>query len=121
MPSKRQIAGKKAEAYVAAEFVDLGWELLAENLRTPFAEVDLLMLSPQGKLVVMEVKARRSSSCVDGEDCLGWRQRLRLFRAAEWLLQRRGLAQDIRVDLVLVALIGDCPVAWSLVQEISLD
>ncbi|MFK5955861.1 MAG: YraN family protein [Planctomycetota bacterium] len=121
MPSKRQIAGMKAEAYAAVNLENLGWELLAKNLRTPYAEVDLFMLSPSGQPVVVEVKARSTGSWVEGEDCLGAQQRSRLFRAAEWLSQQRHEQQMIRVDLVLVELIGGNPVHWSLLQEIGLN
>ena len=120
MPTPRQIAGKKAETLVATALIDLGWEMLAQNLRTPYAEVDLVLFTPQRDLVVVEVKARKLGSWVHDEDCLRPRQRLRLFRAAEWLLQRQGVQQQIRVDLAIVDLIRDCPVGWRLLEQISL-
>ena len=121
MPTPRQIAGQKAEAFVSTALIDLGWEQLAQNLRTPYAEVDLVLYTPQQDLVVVEVKARKLSSWIGDEDCLRPQQRLRLFRAAEWLLQRQGLHQPVRVDLAIVDLIRDCPVGWRLLKQISLN
>lgn len=121
MLTPRQIAGKKAEAYVSAALIDLGWERLAQNLRTPYAEVDLVFYTPQKVLVVIEVKARKLGSWLHDEDCLQRKQRLRLFRATEWLLQRQGLDQELRLDLAAVDLIRGCPVGWRLLKQISLD
>jgi len=121
MPSPRQIAGRKAEDFVARALIDLGWECLAQNLRTPYAEVDLVFQNPQGLLILVEVKARQLGDWNAAEDCLRRRQRLRLFHAAEWLLARQGLAQQPRVDLAYVELIRGCPVGWRLLQEIGLD
>ena len=120
MLNARQIAGKRAEDYVSAALIDLGWERLAQNLRTPFAEVDLIFLTPKKDFVVVEVKARQLGSCLHEEDSLGQRQRLRIFRATEWLLQRQGLEQQVRVDLASVDLIRGYPVGWRLLEQISL-
>jgi Holliday junction resolvase-like predicted endonuclease len=121
MLTPHQIAGQKAEAYVSAALIDLGWQRLAQNLRTPYAEVDLVFLTPKEDLVVVEVKARQLGSWLNEEDSLGRRQRLRLFRAAEWLLQRQDSQQQARVDLASVDLIRGCPVQWRLFEQISLD
>ena len=121
MPTPRQIAGKRAEAMVSTALIDLGWEQLAQNLRTPYAEVDLVLLTPHRELVVVEVKARKLGTWLHDEDCLRPTQRLRLFRAAEWLLQRQGMRQQTRVDLVVVDLIRDCPVGWRHLEQIGLD
>ena len=121
MPSPRQIAGWKAEAYVSAALIDLGWEPLAKNLRTPYAEVDLVFTNLNAELVVVEVKACQFGSWLGDEDRLGPRQRLRLFRAAEWLLKRQGLRHQARVDLAAVDLIRDRPVGWRHLQQIGLN
>ena len=120
MPTDRQDAGNKAESLIACGLEDLGWVVLARNLRTPFAEIDLLCHDPDKVLVLVEVKARSSSSWVQGEDCLGPRQRARLGRAAEWLMQRSPPDQLVRVDLALVELQGQDPVAWRMLEEIEI-
>lgn len=121
MPSSRQQSGRSAEAYVARELVEDGWELLAQNLRTPCAEIDLVLRDPDGLWVLVEVKARGSGAWLSGEDHLGAKQRLRLLRAAEWLSRHAGQAAICRLDLALVDLIGGFPVAWRRIEDIGLD
>ena len=120
MPSKRQDAGKHAESLVASGLEDLGWVILARNLRTPYAEVDLLCHDPNQVLVLVEVKARSLLSWLEGEDNLGPVQRFRLGRAAEWLALRAPPQQSLRIDLALVELHGQNPVAWRLLEEIEI-
>jgi len=120
MPSQRQNIGNKAEALVASGLEDLGWVVLARNLRTPYAEVDLLCHDPAKVLVLVEVKARSILNWLEGEDNLGAPQRLRLARAAEWLALRSPPAQSVRIDLALVELHGQNPVAWRVLEEIEI-
>lgn len=120
MPSAKQHAGKAAESLVAVGLQDLGWTLLARNLRTPYAEVDLLLLDPAGIMVLVEVKARGPIAWLSGEDCLGSKQRMRLSRAAQWLGQRNPEGSSVRIDLALVDLVGGRPVGWQMLEEIGL-
>lgn len=120
MPSKRQNCGSDAESLVASGLEDLGWVVLARNLRTPYAEVDLLCHDPAKVLVLVEVKARSMLSWLDGEDNLGPTQRLRLGRAAEWLALRSPPSQSVRIDLALVELHGHKAVAWRVLEEIEI-
>lgn len=120
MPSKRQNAGSDAESLVSSGLEDLGWVVLARNLRTPYAEVDLLCHDPAKILVLVEVKARSVLSWLDGEDNLGPAQRLRLGRAAEWLAMRSPPGQSVRIDLALVELHGQKAVAWRVLEEIEI-
>jgi putative endonuclease len=120
MPSSRQISGSNAETLVAEGLEDLGWLVLARNLRTPYAEVDLLCHDPDKTLVVVEVKARSCLSWMEDEDNLGPAQRLRLARAAEWLLQRCPPGRKVRIDLALVELHGQHPVSWRMLEEIEI-
>lgn len=121
MPSARQRSGKAAETLVAEGLLDLGWTLLARNLRTPYAELDLLLLDPSGTLVVVEVKARGPLPWLTEEDCLGPKQRARLLRATRWLSQRQPHGAMARLDLALVNLVGGRPVGWHMLEEIGLE
>ncbi|MGB0952166.1 MAG: YraN family protein [Planctomycetota bacterium] len=121
MPSSRQQSGRCAEAYVAEELGRAGWELLAKNLRTPYAEVDLVLREPRGAYVLVEVKARGTGAWLSGEDQLGAKQRLRLLRAALWIGQQAGQQEPCRLDLALVDLIGGFPVSWRRIEDIGID
>ena len=120
MPSKHQKSGSNAETLVCNGLEDLGWVILARNLRTPYAEVDLLCHDPAKVLVLVEVKARSMVSWLEGEDNLGPAQRLRLGRAAEWLAMRSPPGQAVRLDLALVELRGSNAVAWRIFEEIEI-
>ena len=109
-----------AESHVADALELEGWQLLARNLRTPWAEVDLLAVDPRGVLVVVEVKARHPLSWARGEEGLGWRQRGRLARAAAGCARRLRWPGDLRVDLADVELLGERPVGWRLLAGIEL-
>lgn len=75
-----------------------GFEVLARNLVTPFAEVDRVCLDGRW-LVICEIKTRR----VEPERWLGPVQESRLGRAADWLhAEHRRPGTAVRVDLVKV-------------------
>jgi len=84
-----------------------GYRLLAHRARTPFGEVDLAALK-RGRLVIVEVKARRDARAA--LETVTPRQQRRLAHAAVTLAQRWNLAQlRIRFDVVVVR-----PFQWPL-------
>ncbi len=113
-------AGSRAERFVADQLTSSGWRLLAQNQRTPYGEVDLLAVDPQGELVVVEVKARHPLSWMREEDALRPRQRERLGRALEWLAGRRRWRGGMRVDLAAVELSGGQPIALAWFEDVEL-
>ena len=112
-------AGSRAENYAQTKLESLGWKIINSNLRTPFAEIDLLCYSPRGQLVVVEVKARSLLSWCCGEDALGPRQRQRLANALEWCVQQLGWKGEFRVDLAEISLDGGRPKAFLLHKDID--
>lgn len=104
----RHMLGQWAEDWVAARLQDQGWTLLGRNLRTPYAEIDLLGLPPaQDTLVVVEVKARQVLSLEQDEETLRPRQRRRLARALEYLALRMDWQHKVRADLYVLRLQGE--------------
>ena len=75
--------GIEAENKVKEYLLKNNFELIEQRYRTPFAEVDLLLRSPKGPLVMIEVKA------ISDWDRLLWRldqrQRQRLKRACSFI------------------------------------
>jgi len=51
-----------AEWHVASNLEADGWKVFAHDLRTPFAQIDVLAEDPNGVLVAVEVKARHPTS-----------------------------------------------------------
>lgn len=101
---KREAAekrGRQAEK-TAARFLRLkGWQILAERVRTPKGEVDLI--AKRGNLVAfVEVKAR--SKAQDLDNAIDQRRLKRVADASEILFPeycKKG--EDMRIDVILVA------------------
>jgi len=100
---KRQRAegwGRRAEA-IAAWWLRLkGYRVLAQRVRTPVGEVDLVVR--RGRcLVFVEVKARLDVASAAAS--LNYANRRRVFRASNALLARFGRGcESARIDAVLV-------------------
>ena len=95
------LRGRHAERRAANALRDGGWEVLAQRVRTPAGELDLIA-EREGLLAFIEVKAR--ASLVDAAFALGKAQRRRLIAAAEaWMATNpdRGAA-GVRFDVLLV-------------------
>jgi Holliday junction resolvase-like predicted endonuclease len=114
--------GQAAENFVAAQLQSCGWQILARNKRTPYAEVDMFALPPPigSALVLVEVKARHPLSWAQHELSLGWKQRRRLARALIYEANRLRWGGEIRADLAFVELQAGLPKAWELVEGIDL-
>lgn len=97
--------GRDAEAIARQALAAEGWEILAERIRTPAGELDLVA-ERAGLLAFIEVKARPSFR--DAAFALSARQQARLQAAAEaWMAQNPGRgAAGVRFDVILVAADG---------------
>ncbi|MHC4838405.1 MAG: YraN family protein [Planctomycetota bacterium] len=112
--------GQRAERYAATRREAEGWALLAQDLRTPVAQVDLLLRRDDGLLVVAEVKARGPTRWLEEEDILSPQQRRRLARALAWVAsQAEGHDAAVRLDLAVVDLVGGEPVACRWIEELE--
>lgn len=97
--------GRQAEDAAAGALRREGWDVIAQRVRTPAGEIDLIA-ERQGLLAFVEVKAR--PSLTEAAFALGARQRQRLMLAAEaWLGANPGHgAAGMRFDVVIVAADG---------------
>ena len=108
-------SGRRAELVAALWLMAKGYRLLGFRLKTPFAEIDLLVL--RGNVLAgVEVKTRASLEASLAAVSADQRQRLR--RALRFVAgKRRGLAEaTIRLDLMALApgrLPRHIPDAWS--------
>jgi putative endonuclease len=101
---KRQAAearGRKGEAYAAWWLRMKGWRILAERVRTPAGEIDLV--AKRGNLVAfVEVKTRATE--VELDYAIDQYRLRRVAAAAEILVPRFALnGEDIRIDVILIA------------------
>jgi len=115
----RRLTGQLAERHVADALEARGWRILARNLRTPCAELDLLSEDSGHALVVVEVKARGPLGLLHGEEHLGARQRRRLEAALEWLARRQPRSRALRLDLAVVLQSRGQVLDWELLEGLA--
>jgi putative endonuclease len=84
------------------EYRRKNYRLLHQRLKTPFAEVDLVLRSPRGELTLVEVKSVTSFDFLHVR--LTGRQKFRLRRALIWSLEKDPTA---RLELAVVSQQGD--------------
>ena len=83
-------------------YLNLGYRCLARRWKTPFAEIDLCLETPEKEILLVEVKSVRS---LDYLDCrLTLRQKRRLQRAWLYCLERR---PQVRLVLAVVSQQGE--------------
>jgi putative endonuclease len=103
--------GDAAEALICERLVALGWQVLGRNLRLGRSELDILATDPgpPARLVVVEVRWRRSREFGGAEESLDHRKRT-LLRIGVARLLEGGCLPDgsplprlpIAVDLAVV-------------------
>jgi putative endonuclease len=109
--TERQVSGDAAELLVAERLAALGWQVLGRNLRYGCSELDVLAIDPgpPARLVVVEVRWRRSRDFGGAEESLDHRKRT-LLRIGVARLLESGCLPDgsalprlpIAVDLAVV-------------------
>jgi putative endonuclease len=103
MSDPRHVFGREAEQLAAAWLVDAGWRILDRRWRVREGELDLVCLDPEGWLVGVEVRARRSLRAGAPVETLRPRQVVRLRAALSRYARESSVAhRGIRVDLVSV-------------------
>jgi Holliday junction resolvase-like predicted endonuclease len=87
--TKGQRAGDAAESLVAARLEARGWRILGRNLHAGRSELDLLAVDPgpPARLVVVEVRWRRSRAFGGAEESFGRRKREHVVRGLGRLLE----------------------------------
>jgi putative endonuclease len=119
MAAPQQRLGQRAEDATAAWLSGRGWRVLARRWRSASGEIDLVCLDPDGVLVGVEVKLRRSSRAGGPAEALDARRLIRLRRTlADYAAQRRRAATVLRIDLVALTRAGD---AWRLSRWPGID
>ena len=104
MPDPRHALGERAEELAAAWLSTRGWAILARRWRCPHGELDLVAQDPDGVLVAIEVKVRRTGRTGGPAESID-RHRLQRLRSAlgQFAAEAQApLGQGIRVDLVAV-------------------
>ncbi|VWB87508.1 YraN family protein [Burkholderia latens] len=77
-----------------------GLAFVAANVTVRGGELDLVMRAPDGTLVFVEVRARRSTRHGGAAASVGWRKRRRVVAAALHFWVRHGAGAACRFDVV---------------------
>ena len=120
--TRAQRAGDAAEALVAERLVRAGWSILGRNVHAGRSELDLVAVDPgpPARLVIVEVRWRRSRQFGLPEETLDYRKRAQLRLGIGRLLEAGHLPDGsalprlpIAVDLAVVepGLAGGGPTA----------
>lgn len=82
MPSPTEI-GRQAEAVAAGHLASLGYQILAQNWRTRWCEIDIV--AQKGKMVILvEVKYRATASWGSGLEYITPRKQVQMAFAAQF-------------------------------------
>lgn len=102
MSDPRHLLGAEAEAATATWLAACGWTLLARRYRAPGGgEIDLVLLDPDGTLVGLEVRARRSPRAGTPGETVDGRRMRRIGRSlAAFAIGSAVRHTGLRVDLV---------------------
>jgi len=103
MKSTRQSLGRWGEAYARNFLIERGYRLIAQNVRTPYGEIDLVVAAADDLLVFVEVKTRRSSEYGLPEGSITSKKREHLLAAVEAYLQSHPeFVGDCRLDVIAI-------------------
>ena len=102
---RAQQAGQRAEDSALAHLQQHGLRLVQRNYRTPGrggGEIDLIMREPDGTLVFVEVRLRRSRDFGGAGASIGAAKRRRIVFAARHFLAGQRVWPRTRFDAVLI-------------------
>ncbi len=104
MTAKREIAerkGREGEAQAAQWLSTQGWQILAERVKTPLGEIDLIARK-DGLIAFIEVKWRKRVG--DLATAIDERRLARVAAAVECVAHEYAVAgDDLRIDVILLA------------------
>jgi putative endonuclease len=96
-----QQIGKKGESLAARYLEQQGVEILDQNYRTEYGEIDLIGLD-QGEIVFFEVKTRTTEKFGVPELAITPKKLERMAQCAEIYMQENGLDLNMRMDIIAI-------------------
>ena len=95
--------GKEYEQMAAGYLVGKGCRILERNFYTKFGELDLIVRSPEGTIVAVEVKYRQSNAFGDPAEAVDPRKMHRMGKAFSYYLLKHPARADLRFDIIAIS------------------
>lgn len=92
--------GSSYERAAATYLQDLGFDIVEQNWRTRWCEVDLVVRDQEGVIHIVEVRYRKSANSGDGLESISERKQRQLIHAAKRWLMLRGAPVGIVIDVI---------------------
>ncbi len=102
MSKPRQLLARWGETLAAERLVAQGYTILAQNVRTPYGEIDIVARD-LAFIVFVEVKTRSSTTYGQPEEAVTARKRAHLLASAQHYLQTHPeLEGGWRIDVIAI-------------------
>jgi putative endonuclease len=101
--TRKQAVGRWGEKLAEEYLLKRGLTLVERNVRTAYGEIDLIMVSPEGSLIFVEVKTRTTKTFGQPEESITQQKRVHMVQSAEaYLMTHPEYSGDWRVDVVAI-------------------
>lgn len=97
----RQRFGSWGEAVAATTISAAGYEVIGQNVRTPYGEIDII--AQRGEtMVFFEVKTRSKDDFGKPEEAIDAKKIEHLINAALYFIEQRNFNGEWRIDLIAI-------------------
>ena len=103
MENEKILFGKQGELDASRYALSKGYWVIGRNYRTPYGEIDLVLKSPEGEIVFVEVKARTGTFFGYPESAVNERKKTHMINSALCYMQREHPENDEipwRIDII---------------------
>lgn len=95
--------GREGEEIAKKHLISQGYRLISQNFYSKFGEIDLIMKSPDGNTVFMEVKTYKKDALMDPRFSITPKKIKNLIRTAKYFIYRMNAEnENFRFDLIIV-------------------
>lgn len=101
MKTYRQRFGSWGEVVAATTISAAGYEVIGQNVRTPYGEIDII--AQRGEtMVFFEVKTRSKDDFGNPEEAIDAKKIEHLINAALYFIEQRNFNGEWRIDLIAI-------------------
>ncbi len=98
--------GAEYEELAAQYLRKEGYQILEQNYKSRFGEIDILA-DKEGELIVVEVKYRSTNGYGDPLEAVDKRKQKRICQTAAYYCMTHGITEDISCRFDVIAIYGD--------------